>query len=495
MKTKLLKLDVKAFEDKKVAWLIVLNLTLSLFQFAYITIRFKYLNPQIPLWYTKFWGDPQLAQGFYLFVIPAICLFFTLLSVPIINKFYLLKSREVVFTTLTLLTISVSFLLISAMRIISKGSSPFPAFIDQRIPGLLFLLFLSFLVCYLIVPAVIKHAKKYNVITDPALHTHPGMILKKPSARLGAVAFFLAFFIVALIFTPHTREVLGLYIGALLTTLIGVLDDKKSLNPYFRLLFLLPLAIIITMVVSDLHIYYFANPFAGITRLDFIQYSINLWGLKFSILPVADVFTIVWIMWVMNMLSWSNAVDGQFSGMTAITCIITALLALRLTSINPQQIYVAQLSAIAGGAALGILPYNWHPSKIMWGFGATTMGLVIAILSVMAGAKVAVATLVLIVPTLDAVITIIRRVVQKKSPVWGDRGHFHHRLLDIGYSQPQVAVFYWIITAFFGGVALLSSGKSKFLALLTLGGIVAFILVTMNLRGALNKTQSQPVEK
>jgi UDP-GlcNAc:undecaprenyl-phosphate GlcNAc-1-phosphate transferase len=113
----------------------------------------------------------------------------------------------------------------------------------------------------------------------------------------------------------------------------------------------------------------------------------------------------------------------------------------------------------------------------------------------MAGTKVAAATLVLIVPTLDAIITIVRRVIQRKSPVWGDRGHFHHRLLDMGFSQQSVAIFYWILTIVFGAVALISSGKEKILALLTISGAVAFILVAVNLKGELGKLKQQRAEK
>ncbi len=493
---KLLQLiNIPIFADRVTVIIFLVDLTISILCFFYVFLRYKYLNPYIPLWYTRIWGDSQLAPAKFIFVIPIISATIVILTFIVVNSLYKNRNKEALFTTELFSLITTSFLFLSVMKIIDKAASPFPPLINQNITALFPLIIGSFGLCAVVVPWVIKFAKKYDIVTDPTIHTHPGMILKKPSARVGAVAFYIAFLAFSLVFIPITRVSIGLYVGALLTTLIGIADDKKSLNPYLRLLVLLPIAIIVTLVISNLHIFYFANPVDGTMRLDFIQLPLTLFGMKFVFIPISDIFTVIWILWVMNMLSWSNAVDGQYSGMVAITCFITALLSLRLLKIDPNQIYTARLAAIAAGASLGLLPYNWHPSKIMWGFGATTMGLVISVLSVMAGTKVAVATLVLIVPTLDAAITMLRRILQKKSPVWGDRGHLHHRLLDMGFTPQQVAVFYWIVTAVIGSVALISSGRSKFLALLTIGGLVAFTLVTVNLKGELGKPKPLEPEK
>jgi len=482
-------------KDLRSKFVILINAVFFLFQIFYAAARQQYLNPYIPVWYTKPWGDLQLAPTAYIYIIPVVTLIFITVTLVILSKFSVLRSKEASFITLTFLTLATVFLTISEVRIVNIASSPFKPLFDPRLSSLLPYLFISLAVCVLLVPLCIKLAYKYDIVTDPERDKHPGMILKKPSARGGAVAFFLSFLVIALIFVPLTRVTVGLYIGAFITTLIGLADDIKSINPYVRLLVLLPIAVIITLAVSDLHIFYFASPFDGIMRLDFIKITYEIFDMKFNFFPVADIFTVIWILWVMNMLSWSNAVDGQFSGMTAITCIITAVIAVGLLKIDHEQIYVARLAVIAAGASLGLLPYNWHPSKIMWGFGATAMGLTISVLSIMAGTKVAVATLVLIVPTLDALVTIVRRILQKKSPVWGDRGHLHHRLLDMGFSQQGVAILYWVITALIGVIALLASGRAKFLALLTIGGIVSFILVAMNLKGEPDKLKLQEPAK
>ncbi len=480
--------------DKNAAAVLALNLFFSVLLFAYTFYRFPALNPQVPLWYTNSWGDYQLAPSSSIFLIPIISISTVLASFFIVNSLTKEKNKEGVFTTLTLLTVSTTFLTIALARIVHKASSPYQQLVPSSAVELIPLFIFSILFCAALVPPTIKLAKKFGLVTDPAVHSHPGMILKGPSARAGGLPFFITFLVLGLIFVPPARPVFGLLIGGFLTTFLSIADDKKNLNPYFRLV-MLPLIILVTLMLSNARILFFANPFDGIMRLDLWQYTFKIFETTFTFIPLADLFTVIWIMWVMNMLSWSNAVDGQYSGMTAISCLIIAALSLRLLKIDPAQIEIAKLAVVAGGAAIGILPFNWHPSKIMWGFGATTMGLVIAMLSIMAGTKVAAATLVLIVPTLDAIITIVRRLIQKKSPVWGDRGHFHHRLIDMGFSQQSVAIFYWILTIIFGAVALISSGREKILALLTISGIVAFILVAVNLKGELGKLKQQKAEK
>lgn len=492
-KIKYLKnLEIPILEDQTTLAYIILNTSLIACYAAYIAIRLKYLNPLVPLLYTRSWGEGQLIPANYLYAIPLISVILLAACMGVSNMFYKDKnSKEGVHTTFILLTITIGSLGYSLLRAVQKASVPYPSLIDRNVVSLLPLIAISFIICFLIVPYVIRLARHYNIVTDPNLHSHPGMILKKPSARAGAAAFYVAFVVVSLIFIPISRQSIGLYIGAFLTTVIGILDDKKNLSPYLRFL-LLPIAIIITMVVGDLHIFYFANPFNGTTiRLDYFQLPLTVGAIKFTLIPIADAFTVIWILWFMNMLSWSNGVDGQFSGIAAISCMMIAVLALRLLKINPEELHVARMAAIAAGASLGILPYNWHPSKIMWGFGATTIGLIIPILSIIAGTKVAVATLVLIVPTLDSLVTMARRILKKKSPFFGDRGHLHHRLLDMGMSHQQVAIFYWVVTAAFGTVALISSGKSKILAVLTIGGLVAFVLVAINLKGELSKLKLQ----
>ncbi len=161
---------------------------------------------------------------------------------------------------------------------------------------------------------------------------------------------------------------------------------------------------------------------------------------------------------------------------------------MRFAPIDQENLNIATLSAIAAGAIFGLTPYTWYPMKIMWGFGATAVGLVLASTSILSISKVAVASLVLLVPFLDAAVSMIRRVLKRRSPFFGDREHLHHKLLDLGWSKPQVALFYWVITGFLGAIAIASSGKDTILTIVTFAGVIGFSIIVLNLIGSKKKS-------
>jgi len=142
----------------------------------------------------------------------------------------------------------------------------------------------------------------------------------------------------------------------------------------------------------------------------------------------------------------------------------------------------AKLAVITAGASFGLVPYMWHPSRIMWGFGATAAGFSIAALSILINSKITTSILILLVPFTDAAVTVIRRIVQKKNPLKGDRGHLHHILLERGWKPQQIAVFYWMLTLMCGMVGVLSADKMTMQTGFTLMGICAFFIILMNLQ-------------
>ena len=172
------------------------------------------------------------------------------------------------------------------------------------------------------------------------------------------------------------------------------------------------------------------------------------------------------------MVNWSKGLDGQLPGIVLVAAIVIALLSLRFTE-DVTQWNVLILAAITAGAYLGFLPWNFFPQKIMPGYGGGTLaGYLLATLAILSGAKVATMILVLGVPTMDAVYTIFRRMAQGRSPVWGDRGHLHHRLLDLGWSKQKVAVFYWLVSAGLGILALQLNAQQKLFTIVTLALVI-----------------------
>jgi UDP-GlcNAc:undecaprenyl-phosphate GlcNAc-1-phosphate transferase len=107
------------------------------------------------------------------------------------------------------------------------------------------------------------------------------------------------------------------------------------------------------------------------------------------------------------------------------------------------------------------------------------LGYTLAVLSILGTAKVAVALLILGVPIIDAFWIIVRRLVEGRSPFSPDRGHLHHRLLDVGLTHRQTVVLIYGICIGLGLLAMLLTGTTQlyaFIGVLVASGFVLFIL-------------------
>ncbi|HUQ85641.1 MAG TPA: MraY family glycosyltransferase [Candidatus Limnocylindrales bacterium] len=340
-------------------------------------------------------------------------------------------------------------------------------------------IFLSFLTAFIATCVItlisIKIFKKIGLVDDPKLHKHPGIIHKKPIPRGGGIPLFLGAAIAGLLFLPINNITIAIFTASLIMLIVGIVDDKQNaksrdVSPYIR--FLINIFTAVIVVGSGISIHFITNPFGGgLIFLDTMRIPI------FNLL-LSDVLSVMWLIWVMNMVNWSKGVDGQMPGIVAISAIVIGLLSLKL---NPQDLGFldVKLSFIIAGSALGFLVFNYYPAKIFPGYGATSLYLLLGIVSILSSAKLATAVLVMGVPTVDAVFTIIRRVYNKKSPFVHDDRHLHHKLLKLGYTQRQIALFYWNISAILGIISLTLDARSKVFALIMLtvvtGGILLFL--------------------
>jgi len=481
-----MKVNFKIKLNERSTFIFIFNVLLVVFQFAYLTLRYAYLNDLIPFWYTKPWGDYQLSPKINSYFIPvttALVLLGGLFFIWTLKKYYVRYATELITLFVTSCNI---FLTYSLLRVIKIGSSVFvpivsPVYVDLIVPFAF-----AFFVMLFTLPAFIDFLKKRNIVTNPAIHNHPGMLLQKPSARGGGFIFALVFLLTAIIFVPTSEKYVGIYLVMFLLAVIGLLDDYQNTHPKSRLSFLekplvrlMLLFFVVSIVVFfGIKIDFIGNPLGGI--IDFNAFKLYMWGVPIS--PIAAFITVVWIVWVLNVLSWSNGIDGQYAGIVGIAAVVVALLALRFVPLDKMDTNNAKLAIIAAGATFGLLPYTWHPSKIMWGFGAMSAAFILSSLSILISSKVATSIMIILIPFLDALVITLRRILQKQNPLKGDWGHLHHILIDRGWGIKKIAVFYWISTAFFGILALLASGRTLALLTLTSAGVVAFILILLNLR-------------
>ena len=457
--------------------ILVINAVLVLWQLVYLSIRIPYVNELIPFWYSKPWGEAQLAPKNYLYLIPVLSVFILIagMVLPILVKKFFIKYLPHMIALIV--TVSNVVLTYSLMRLIFISSEPFPSLINPLHLQLIMPFLLAFLLVYLIAPYFIDFARDRGIITNPLLHSHPGMVLLQPSTRGGGVVFTAGFLLTSLFFVALSKQIIGIYLVALILAIMGLADDYQNTHPrsllrfleapWLRLLLLFVLVTFLTLF--GIQIDFIGNPFGGIVQLT-----------QFSFVPA--VITVIWIVWILNLLSWSNGIDGQYSGIIGIASVVIAFLALRFSPLLPEHVDYAQLAIAAAGASFGLVKYTWNPSKILWGFSAMSAGLVMASLSVLISSKIATSILIVLIPFLDAVVTIIRRLIQGKNPLKGDRGHLHHLLMDRGWSVRKIAAFYWITTAAFGLIGLWASEEYSILVTLTLALLVASFIVLVNLK-------------
>jgi len=329
-------------------------------------------------------------------------------------------------------------------------------------------LFISFLISFIITPLVIFLYRYLGWVEKPHrqrdTHTYP-------VPRGGGIPIWIALILASIIFLPQDQHWRGIMAGASLLTFMGILDDRLDLNPYLRL----PGCFLAAgmVVAAGIGIAFITNPLGGIIKLDQPRVYLYFLGETRGIWVLADIFALFWIVFMTNIVNWAKGFDGQLPGIVVIAALTIAILALRFSA-DITQWPVAILASITAGAYLGFLPFNFYPQKIMPGYGGGSLaGFLLAVLAILSTTKVGTAIVVLGVPFIDALYSITRRIFSGRSPVWGDRGHLHHKILDEWkWGKRKAAIFYWSITAFLGFLALNLSGLHKFYTIVMLAVIV-----------------------
>lgn len=262
----------------------------------------------------------------------------------------------------------------------------------------------------------------------------------------------------------HQKEV-GVLLGVALLGITCFIDDRKSLPPLLRLSIHILIAALLFSTGS--RIYTMTNPFGGILKLDSIVMHTSLFG---SLPLFSGLFTIGWLLLTINALNWFDGIPGQVNVIATIGFTMLGFLALLRTHEMNIAVLAFSLATIAAAGAI----FDIAPAKMIIGdTGAMFFGLLLGLLGVYHGGKVATAFLALGIPLIDAVFVIIYRLLKGRSPFIGSHDHLHHRLLQHGWSERQIISFVALLGTTFGGVALLLNTLQKAVASVVLMVIVA----------------------
>lgn len=330
---------------------------------------------------------------------------------------------------------------------------------------MLFVYFLIAFVLALAITPMLSFVMKRIGILDKA-KVEKRKIHKKNIPLGGGIAIFTATF-VSFAFALWTgdigqevsiRKIQGIFLGALILMIGGLLDDKYRLRPRIQIWY--PIVASVLAIAFGIGLKSITNPTGGILFLNQIQISLDGLG---NWLVLADTLVFFWLMGMMFTTKLLDGMDGLATGIVLIGTIMIFFITQQEKWFQPE---VSVLSLIFAGSCLGFLLWNFHPAKIFLGEGGSLLiGYMLGILAIISGSKIATTLLVMGLPILDVIRVIIRRLQKRKSIFLGDSEHLHFRLLESGLGHRETVLLLYSIAFIFGISTLFLQTEQKLVAL------------------------------
>lgn len=323
-----------------------------------------------------------------------------------------------------------------------------------------------------LIPPIKDYATRRRLLDIPG----PRRVHAHPVPRIGGLAIFSGFWVAVGLtailpverFSPEVERITLMFAASTIIVIVMLIDDVRGLPAKVKLTVqtFAALLVVAPRAIDENHgivIEQFNAPFAGTITLPIV---------------LGAGFTIFWIVGMMNLINWSDGIDG-LAGSIAVVAATVLFVHTYFRPAGDPQFTISLLAIALAGAVLGFMPFNWHPARIIMGdTGAMFLGFALATISIIGGAKIATAVLAMGIPILDMAWVIVYRIVHGRSPLEADRGHLHHRLLDAGLTQRQIVGCFVALTAFFGALALaLPSRELKLAAMIVMGLVLVLIIV------------------
>ncbi|MGH2986089.1 MAG: glycosyltransferase family 4 protein [Solirubrobacterales bacterium] len=322
-------------------------------------------------------------------------------------------------------------------------------FVDGR-PETLYALFafgIAAVAAWLLVPLAERVAWRIGAVDHPnerSLH-------KAPTPKLGGLAIFVAVVVATVLFLPWAQQTQALLAGALVITVVGVLDDVFELPALLKLAGQTVAAAI--PALNGVNVSAFTLPFVGGVDLR----SVELFDIAvIGNVHLGHVLTIVGIVAVINVINLIDGVDGLAAGVCVISAGTMAVIALSL-----DRPGAGVLAALTAGAALGFLRHGFPPaSSFMGDTGSNLLGYLLGAIAVQGALKTnAVVALffplvILAVPIFDTGFVIAKRIKYRRPIYRADRWHLHHRMANIGFSQRRTLAYLYGWALVMAGLAL-----------------------------------------
>ena len=293
----------------------------------------------------------------------------------------------------------------------------------------------ALVVAALLTPPVARLARRVGAVDEPRERG----LAARSTPLLGGLAILAGVLAAALIWLPLDQQTAGILLGAVTIAAIGAADDVHELSPGLK--FAGQVAAALIPVVAGVRVEHVTLPFLGALSL-----GAGLGG----------ALTVLGLVALMNVVNFSDGVDGLAAGVCAISAVAFSVIAFDLGRTS-----AGVLAAIVAGAALGFLIHNFHPASVFMGdCGALLLGYLLGCAAVQGSLKTnALIALVgplaiLAVPFLDTGFVIARRLKYRRAPWSADAHHFHHRMARIGFSQRRTVLYLYAWTFLLAGLAV-----------------------------------------
>lgn len=290
------------------------------------------------------------------------------------------------------------------------------------------------IVVLILTPATMALARRVGAVDQPSARR----VHDRPVPRLGGVAIVVGFLLPVLWFLPADPAARGLIAGAVLVAALGIADDVLGMQPAVKLVGQVACASI--PVAAGLTIDHLTLPFFGAFDLGAAQYPL----------------TILWFVAIVNIINFTDGLDGLAAGVVGIGSTTFAIIAASLGRAD-----AAIMAAALAGACAAFLRFNFHPARTFMGDGGSMfLGFVLAGIAISGVMKSAAAIaivlplVVLAIPILDTSFVILKRLKYGNPVYSADKSHFHHRFLAIGWSQRRTVLAIYAWTALMSVLAL-----------------------------------------
>lgn len=336
---------------------------------------------------------------------------------------------------------------------------------------------LAFLMTVLLHLAVLQWFPRLGLLDFPERYGLTRAALPYPSGAAAVMAFLL---LAPMVLVPSAQTT-GLLLSVVLIAVTSVMDDRKGLPPRLRIGVQVLVGIIIYL--AGARIYSITNPLEPWTDIAVIP--LDRFVIVSPMLSNPSVigigFTVVWFLLTINSLNWLDGIPGQTSILAAIGGLTIGILASSSRAYQPD---LALFAFTIAGIALATTLFDLPRKSVLGDTGSMFFGLMLGVLTIFAGGKVATAFLVLGVPLIDSMLVILRRMLAGRSPLKGSTSgeHLHHRLLEAGWKPGSVIALNVVIGVTFGGTALFLSTFEKFIAVLLLGLLMLLLSVLADIQ-------------